>query len=67
MTPPTCDWVDDVAVERVMKRQPIGRRLTDAERAEVIRRIKARGGGASQISRVLRVNGTTARQLAEDT
>lgn len=56
-------WVDDLAVERALKRQPVGRRLTDAERVEVARELLRRGKGASEVARVLRCNGTTAAEL----
>lgn len=46
------DWdttVDDVMVQRAVNRHPKGRRLTSAEAAEAVRRLRARGLSTTQI------------------
>lgn len=73
MKPPPPDWIDPVVVERALSRlgpralPAPGRRLTLAEQAEVVRRIRAVGRGSSALVLALRCNGTKARKLMEAT
>jgi hypothetical protein len=57
------DWVDEVAIERVLRRQYVGRPLSHAERVIATQHIAAHGGGTSAISTRLRVNPAYAAEL----
>lgn len=59
--PPPADWYDWVAVERALNNQPVGRKLTKAERAGVIQHHRSRGN-ATRLARALRCSGATARR-----
>lgn len=63
--PAPADWVDWVVVDRIVAgRHPGPRRPTHAEYVAAARIITRHGGGASLIAKVLRRNGSQARQLA---
>lgn len=62
----TPDWFDWVAVERAIARKPVGRALTRAEQLAVARHVIARGGKATAIQNLLRINTYTARELYEE-
>lgn len=55
--------VDEVAVERAADGEHLP--LTQAERQAAAELILARGGTVTQVSRLLRVSGATARAMAE--
>lgn len=57
------DWLDEVAVERALHGEKVGRRLTHAERVAVARRLAARGDGAGALSNLIGVNGPTSRAI----
>jgi hypothetical protein len=58
--------VDEVAVRRALDGdEATAVRLTEAERVEFTRQLLRRGGGASAVSRRLRVSGGRARRLIE--
>lgn len=44
------DWVDDVAVQRAVRGEGVGRPLSSAEKAATARRMRAAGAGHSLIS-----------------
>ncbi|WP_031470169.1 hypothetical protein [Sciscionella sediminilitoris] len=60
-TPPPPDWYDWVAVERTLAGEPVGRKLTKAERAAVIAHHRSHGN-ATRLARALRCSGATARR-----
>jgi hypothetical protein len=60
---PARDWVDEVAVERALRRERVGRPLSHAERVIAARHIAAHGGGTSAICTRLRVNPAYAAAL----
>ena len=61
---PYPEWVDEVAVERALRRrEPVGRSLTRAERLAVARRLVAAGQGVNAIAQYTRCNNTEARSL----
>jgi hypothetical protein len=60
---PARDWIDEVAIERALRRERVGRPLTHAERVVATRHIAAHGGGTSAICTRLRVNPAYAAAL----
>jgi hypothetical protein len=60
---PARDWVDEIAIERALKRERVGRPLTHAERVHAARHIAAHGGGTSALCTRLRVSPRYAAQL----
>lgn len=60
MRRPAPDWVDEVAVERALQREPVGRPLTHAERIEVTRTLILRKVTVTEVRRYLRLSGTNA-------
>lgn len=55
--------IDEVAIERALAGDPP--RLTRAEKAEVARRMLARGDTRTDVARLLRMNGVTANALID--
>lgn len=58
------EWVDWVVVHRaVTGREPVGRRLTRAEKREAARRLLAQGLTPTAITRHLRISGDTLTRV----
>lgn len=60
-------WVDDVVVDRVLAGHRVGRRLHEAERVEVARRVLAAGDGFNRVMSLLKCSGDLAKRLIADT
>lgn len=61
----TPDWVDDVAVDRVLNGRKLDRVLHHAERIALARRVLARGGGSGELAKLLSCSAPVARELVD--
>lgn len=66
MKAPADTWIDEIAVERAINREEVGRRLTHAERVEVARYLAAHGKNAGFLCNLLDVSATTARAIYQE-